>query len=429
MSDYGFRIKQSFVEEHNQGLAETVEADYSVLRSQLERRGIDVESVVEDVRSFHVAAPSWAVGTGGTRFGTFPGPGEPRDVFEKLVDVSTLNDLTRANPAVSLHIPWDKPEDPDELAEYAHGLGLSFDAMNSNTFEDQPGQKLSYKFGSLTHTDRAVRQQAIEHNCEVIDIGVSLGSKAITVWIGDGGNFPGQVDFRGSFERYLESMDEIYQHLPDDWRIYVEYKPYEPAFYSTVINDWGTAHHATMHLGPKAWVLCDLGHHLPNTNIEQIISRLVQLRKLGGFHLNDSKYGDDDLTTASIAPYRLFLIFNELVQAEKTESTDDFDPCYMIDQSHNIKDPVEALIQSTIELTRYYAKAQLVDRAKLDQYRQANDVLMAEMTLKQAFDIDVTPLLQKARLLNSGAIDPVGVYRESGYRTRKAKERDKGGNE
>src|SRR5712692_8914255 len=289
-----FEIDDAFIAEQNQQAKPWVQEDYDHLAGQLQRRNVDIEDLIAKARAFRVSVPSWGVGTGGTRFARFAGPGEPRDIYEKLEDCGTILKLARSTPAVTLHIPWDKPDDPAHLREFATARGLHFDAMNSNTFQDQAGQKLSYKFGSLTHPDPAVRRQAIAHNLECIEIGKELGSKAHTVWIGDGGNFPGQQHFRHALECYLESMREIYDALPDDWRLFIEHKFYEPAFYSTVINDWGSSYYCARELGPKAFCLVDLGHHAPNVNIEMIVARLIQFGKLAGFHFNDSKYGDDD---------------------------------------------------------------------------------------------------------------------------------------
>src|SRR5215813_12754438 len=303
-----FEIDDAFLAEHNAKARTELAQDYDHLAIQLHRKNVDIENLTAKAQALRVAIPSWGVGTGGTRFARFPGPGEPRDVYEKLEDCATIFKLARCTPAVSLHIPWDKPDDPVDLREFAMSRGLVFDAMNSNTFQDQPGQPLSYKFGSLTHPDVAVRRQAIQHNIECIEIGKVLGSKAQSVWVGDGGNFPGQMHFRRALERYLESAREIYHALPDNWRVFLEHKLYEPAFYSTVINDWGTSYYCASQLGPKAFCLVDLGHHAPNVNIEMIVSRLIQFGKLAGFHFNDSKYGDDDLDAGSIKPFQLFLI-------------------------------------------------------------------------------------------------------------------------
>lgn len=316
-----------------------LKSDYAALGAKLARAGIDIAEVTAKVAEYEVAVPSWGVGTGGTRFARFPGTGEPRHIFDKMEDCAVIHQLTGATPAVSLHIPWDKVDDPSELKDKGTALGLGFDAMNSNTFQDQPGQAHSYKYGSLSHTDAATRRQAVEHNLECIAFGKTLGSKALTVWVGDGSNFPGQVNFTTQFERYLDAMKTVYNALPDDWRIFTEHKIYEPAFYSTVVQDWGTNYLIAKELGDKAYCLVDLGHHAPTVNIEMIVARLIQLGKLGGFHFNDSKYGDDDLDTGSIDPYRLFLVFNELVDA--TARGADFNPSHMLDQSHNVTDPIE----------------------------------------------------------------------------------------
>lgn len=394
---------------------------FEALGEQLAWRGVDIEAVTAKVADFTVAVPSWGVGTGGTRFARFPGPGEPRGIMEKLDDCAVIHQLGRATPRVSLHIPWDKA-DPADLVAKAASLGLSFDAMNSNTFQDQPQQRASYKFGSLSHTDPAVRRQAVEHNIECIEIGRAIGSRALTVWIGDGSNFPGQANLTRAFERYLEAAAAIYAELPDDWTLLVEHKMYEPAFYSTVIQDWGSSYLAATSLGPKARCLVDLGHHAPNVNIEQIVARLVQFGRLGGFHFNDSKYGDDDLDTASIDPFRLFLVFNELVDAEIRNAAG-FDPAHMIDQSHNVTDPIESLIRSANEIRRAYAQALIVDRAGLEEAQEANDAMSASETLKAGFRTDVEPILAEARRRAGGAIDPIAAYRASGYRARVAAER------
>jgi L-rhamnose isomerase/sugar isomerase len=399
----------------------TLRRDYESLGERLDRRGIAVDAIKAKVAGFGVAVPSWGAGTGGTRFARFPGAGEPRDVFDRLDDCAVIHRLTGATPRVSLHIPWDRA-DPAALRERAAALGLGFDAMNSNTFSDAPGQRLSYKFGSLSHTDPAVRAQAVEHNLECIEIGKALGSKALTVWIGDGSNFPGQADLTRALDRYLDAMRAVYAALPDDWRVFTEHKMYEPAFYSTVVQDWGTNVLIAGELGPKAHCLVDLGHHAPNVNIEMIVARLIRFGKLGGFHFNDSKYGDDDLDAGSIDPFRLFLVFNELVDAE-ARGTAGFDPAHMLDQSHNVTDPIESLMVSAMEVSRAYAQALLVDRAALAAFQEANDALMAAQVLKAAFRTDVEPILAMARLEKGAAIDPVAAFRASGYRAKAVAER------
>ncbi|TCD15273.1 L-rhamnose catabolism isomerase [Oricola cellulosilytica] len=405
----------------NEKRAAALRTDYEALGENLSRWGIDIDAVKAKVANYGVAVPSWGVGTGGTRFARFPGLGEPRDIFDKMEDCAVIHRLTGATPSVSLHIPWDKA-DPASLKAKAEETGLAFDAMNSNTFQDQPGQAQSYKFGSLSHTDAATRQQAVEHNIECIEIGGAIGSKALTVWVGDGSNFPGQTNFTRQFERYLDAMRKVYAALPDDWRIFTEHKMYEPAFYSTVVQDWGTNYLIATELGPKAFCLVDLGHHAPNVNIEMIVARLIQFGKLGGFHFNDSKYGDDDLDTGSIDPYRLFLVFNELVDAE-TRKAPGFEPAHMLDQSHNVTDPIESLMVSAMEVQRAYAQALLVDRRALEGYQAENDALMASTALKQAFRTDVEPVLAMARLEKGAAVNPVATFRSSGYRAKVSEDR------
>ena len=415
-------ISKDQIQAHNASVKRHADTDYEYLGEQLARRNIDIDTIKQQVAAFGVAIPSWGVGTGGTRFARFPGQGEPRNVFDKMQDCGVIQQLARATPTVSLHIPWDKCSDWSELQQQAASYGLGFDAMNSNTFSDQKDQAHSYKFGSLTHADAATRAQAVAHNIDCIEIGKKLGSKALTVWVGDGSNFPGQQHFRRAFDRYLESTREIYAALPGDWRMFLEHKICEPAFYSTVIQDWGSSFMAASALGPKAQCLVDLGHHAPNVNIEMIVARLITAGKLAGFHFNDSKYGDDDLDAGSVAPYRLFLVFNELVSAAH-EKVAGFNPAYMLDQSHNVTDPIESLMTSAAQVQQSYAQALLVDRAELDAAQTANDALMATRALKRGFETNVTPILQRVRAEAGGAIDPVGAYRASGYRQQVAKDR------
>ncbi len=410
-------IDTGVIEQSNAARITDLRNDYDALGERLDRRGIAIGAIKARLSAFKIAVPSWGVGTGGTRFARFPGDGEPRDIFDKIEDCGVINQLTQATPTVSLHIPWDKA-DANRLKQAAARFGLGFDAMNSNTFSDSEDVPFSYKFGSLSHSERGTRQQAVEHNLECIEIGKTLGSKALTVWVGDGSNFPGQVNFASQLERYLEAMKQVYAGLPDDWRIFTEHKMYEPAFYSSVVQDWGTNYLIAKELGDKAYCLVDLGHHAPNVNIEMIVARLAQFGKLGGFHFNDSKYGDDDLDAGSIDPYRLFLVFNELVDAQ--ERYDQFDPAHMLDQSHNVTDPIESLMLSAIEVQRAFGQALLVDRPALLQHQQNNDALSATQALKQAFRTDVEPILALARFEAGGAIDPVSAYRAAGYRQKVA---------
>jgi L-rhamnose isomerase/sugar isomerase len=381
-------------------------------------------AIIQKLKDFQVAIPSWALGTGGTRFGRFSGGGEPRNIEEKMEDVGLLHKLNQSSGAISLHIPWDIPENAQAIKTLAAQHGLRFDAVNSNTFQDQPGQQYSYKFGSLQHVDKAVRKQAIEHNIEVIEHGVRLGSESLTVWLSDGSCFPGQLNFRKAFQRTLESLQEIYAALPANWKMFVEYKAFEPNFYSMTVGDWGQSLLYANKLGPKAYTLVDLGHHLPNANIEQIVSLLLGEGKLGGFHFNDSKYGDDDLTVGSINPYQLFLIFNELVEGmDARHMNHASDLGWMIDASHNVKDPLEDLLQSVEAIKIAYAQALLVDSKGLVKAQEANDVVQAQEILQEAYRTDVRPLIAEARLQSGGALQPLALFREQKVREGLIKER------
>ena len=391
--------------------AAALRAEYDALGETLDRRGIAIDAIRDRVAAYGVAIPSWGVGTGGARFARFPGPGEPATIFDKLDDCGVVHRLTGATPRVSLHIPWDEAA-PSDLRAKAEEVGLGFDAINSNTFQDQPGQAGSYKFGSLGHTDAGTRAQAVEHNLRCIEIGREIGSKALTVWLGDGSNFPGQAHFIRQLDRYLDSAREIYAGLPEDWRLFTEHKIYEPAFYSTVVQDWGTSLMIAQELGEKAFCLVDLGHHAPTVNVEMIVSRLARAGKLGGFHFNDSKYGDDDLDTGAIDPYRLFLVMNEVLAAEERGAR----LAHMMDQSHNVTDPIESLMVSATEVRRALAQALIVDREALRAAQEVGDALIASEALKAAFRTDVGPLLAEARRRAGGALDPVAAYRASDYR-------------
>ena len=296
------RIAKEQLVSLNQDKIKKHQDQFHFLGDQLNGQGLDVDGILGKLQSFQVAIPSWALGAGGTRFGRFSYGGEPGNLEEKIKDIGIIHTLTQAAGAVSLHIPWDIPKDPNAIKELADSYGILFDAVNSNTFQDQADQAYSYKYGSLCHTDARVRDQAVRHNQEVIDIGVALGSKSLTVWLADGSSFPGRSNMRKALQNTQDSLKSIYSHLPEDWKMYIEYKPYEPNFYSTVIQDWGTSFLLAKACGEKAYCLVDLGHHLPNTNIEQIVSTLMWQGKLGGFHFNDSKYGDDDLTCGIIKP-------------------------------------------------------------------------------------------------------------------------------
>ncbi|WP_228852955.1 TIM barrel protein [Aegicerativicinus sediminis] len=384
---------------------------YEFLSNQLDKKGIDVSRIKTLLEKFQVAIPSWALGAGGTRFGRFSFYGEPSTLEQKIEDVGLLHALTNSAGAISLHIPWDIPEDYLAIKQLAESHNLVFDAVNSNTFQDQKDSPHSYKFGSLCNLNADVRNQAIQHNIDVVEIGKKLGSKSLTVWLADGSNFPGQHNFQTVLNNTQESLNSIYNVLPPDWKLFIEYKPYEPNFYSTVIQDWGTSFMLANGCGDRAYTLVDLGHHLPNTNIEQIVSTLMLKGKLGGFHFNDSKYGDDDLTVGSIKPYSLFLIFNSLVYGIENNPQNPY-PAWMIDASHNIKDPIEDLIQSLEAILEAYSKALLIDQEALKVAQHNNDVVKCQEILQDAYRTDVRPLLRQVRLENNSALDPIKTYRE-----------------
>lgn len=414
------KIKKIQIDQHNTDLQKQHQKRFDFVKSEIDQ----VESIIQKLINFNVAIPSWALGTGGTRFARFSGAGEPGTLEQKMEDVAILHTLNNASGAISLHIPWDIPSNYTSIKNLASDLNLKFDAMNSNTFQDQKGQKLSYKFGSLQNTNKAIRQQAIDHNIEVIKHGIELGSQALTVWLSDGSSFPGQLNFRNAFQNTLESLQEIYAALPKDWKIFIEYKAFEPNFYSMTVGDWGQSLLYANKLGPKAFTLVDLGHHLPNANIEQIVALLLMEKKLAGFHFNDSKYGDDDLTVGSIKPYQLFLIFNELIEGmDAREMNHATDLAWMIDASHNIKDPLEDLLQSVEAIMISYAQALLVDKVSLQNAQLSNDVVKAQEILQKAFRTDVRAIVAEARLRTGAALDPLTFFRKHAIRETLIKER------
>ena len=413
-------VEKNKIASHNDSLLSAHKRKFDFSASEIK----NVDTVIQKIIDFNIAIPSWALGTGGTRFGRFSGTGEPRSLEEKMEDVGLLHALNQSSGAISLHIPWDIPENYAAIKKLASDYGLQFDAVNSNTFQDQPNQALSYKFGSLQHVNKSVRKQAIDHNIEVIKHGVELGSKALTVWLSDGSTFPGQLNFRKAFQNTLEGLEEIYGALPNDWKMFVEYKCCEPNFYSMTVGDWGQSLLYANKLGNKAATLVDLGHHLPNANIEQIVSLLLMEGKLGGFHFNDSKYGDDDLTVGSMKPYQLFLIFNELVEGMDARGMNHAkDLGWMIDASHNVKDPLEDLLQSVEAIQIAYAQALLVDRKALVIAQDNNDVTTAQEILQDTFRTDVRSIVAEARLRTGGALNPIQFFRSEKIREQLTKDR------
>lgn len=416
-------LSQSNIDSHNEKFAAAHKKNFERAKDFIP----NADEIIKKLTDFQIAIPSWALGTGGTRFGRFPGGGEPRNLEEKLEDIGLLHQLTKSCGAISLHIPWDIPKDAAQIKSLASSYGIRFDAMNSNTFQDQKDQKLSYKFGSLQHVNISVRDQAIDHNLQVIEYGKQLGSNSITVWLADGSCFPGQLNFRKAFQNTLDGLQQIYAALPDDWKMFVEYKAFEPNFYSMTVGDWGQSYLYTSKLGKKAYTLVDLGHHLPNANIEQIVSLLLMEDKLGGFHFNDSRYGDDDLTAGSMRPYQLFLIFNELVEGMDSKSMNHAtDLGWMIDASHNVKDPLEDLLQSMEAIKIAYTQALVVDRKSLEIAQNENDVTQAQEILQNAFRTDVRSLLAEARLRSGAALQPITLFREA--KVREALIRHRGSN-
>jgi len=380
-------------------------------------------SVMDAVTTLSVETPSWGYGNSGTRFKVFPQPGVPRDPFEKVEDAAIVARYTGVARSIALHIPWDRVDDFSMLAAFARERGVQIGGINSNTFQDE-----DYKLGSLCHPSLGVRKKAIAHIVECCDIARATNSKVVKVWLADGTNYPGQDDFRARRRRLIDSLREIYAALPDNARMFLEYKFYEPAFYHTDVQDWGQALTVCQHVGERAQVCVDTGHHAMGTNIEQIVSILLQEGRLGGFDLNDKKYGDDDLMVGSIDPYQLFRICHELVKAgadvnDRTAQANARDVVYMLDQCHNIEPKLPAVIRSVMNLQEAMAKALLVDLEALRAAQSNGDVLEANRLLKDAYDTDVRPLLAEARQQAGLPSDPYRAYLESGNEARRLEER------
>ena len=365
------------------------------------------------LRELVIETPSWGYGDSGTRFGTFPQPGRPRDVFERIDDAAEVQRLTGTAGAVALHFPWDEVDDYGALREHIEARGLKVGAVNPNLFQDD-----DYKLGSVTHPDARVREKAVGHLVECLGIAAELGSTAQSLWLADGTNYPGQDDLRARRQRLHESLSQVYAQLPDDQELLVEYKLFEPAFYATDLADWGSALLACQKLGERARVLVDLGHHAQGTNVEQIVTLLGDEDRLGGFHFNNRKYADDDLIVGSVNPFELFLVFCELVASSRPL------PRLTIDQSHNVEAKIEAMVLSVTNLQEAYAKALLVDRDALRAAQEAGDVLAGHEALLDAYRADVRPLCARARVELGAAEDPIAALRASGYAERVAAERE-----
>ncbi|MCP2032819.1 L-rhamnose isomerase/sugar isomerase [Okibacterium sp. HSC-33S16] len=363
-----------------------------------------------------IELPSWAFGNSGTRFKVFGTPGTPRTIEEKLSDAAKVNELTGLAPKVALHIPWDKVDDYAALREYAAELNVTLGTVNSNTFQDD-----AYKFGSLTHTDAAVRQKAIDHHVECIDIMGATGSQDLKIWLADGTNYPGQGDIRGRQDRLAESLEKIYARLGDDQRLVLEYKFFEPAFYHTDVPDWGTSYAQVSALGDKALVCLDTGHHAPGTNIEFIVAQLLRLGKLGSFDFNSRFYADDDLIVGAADPFQLFRILYEVVRGGGLD--DDSPVAFMLDQCHNVEDKIPGQIRSVLNVQEMTARALLVDREALTAAQNAGDVLGANGILMDAFYTDVRADLAAWRESRGLPADPLAAYAASGYQEKIAADR------
>ena len=395
----------------------TAQRAYENLMASLEERGVDVGRVEDRLRAQRIETPSWGYGNSGTRFKVFPQPGVPRDPFEKFADAAQVHKLTGVCPSVAVHIPWDRVDDYAQLKERASSLGVRVGAVNPNLFQEE-----DYVLGSVCHPDAAVRRKATEHLIECVEIGRELGSEVLSLWFADGTNYPGQDSFVERRRRMRECLTEAYEAMPENMRMLLEYKPFEPAFYHTDLPDWGAALAMCQRLGDRAEVLVDLGHHLQGTNIEHIVALLLDEGRLGGFHFNNRKYADDDLIVGSNNPFELFLIYTELVEAEEGGARID----YMIDQAHNIEPKLEAMILSVTNLQEAYAKALLVDREALREAQGTGDVLGGHRVLLDAYSTDVRPLCAKVREDLGGSAEPVAAFRASGYLERVTEERKEG---
>lgn len=388
-------------------------------------RGIDLNRVIEKLKSLEIETPSWGYGDSGTRFKVFQQEGIPRDPFEKMEDAAEVHRVTGIAPRVAIHIPWDYVDDFAKLKEHAQSLGIAIGAVNPNLFQED-----EYKFGSLCNSDPAIRRKAIDHILDCIEIAKQVDSKEISLWLADGTNYPGQADIRKRKHWLYETLKEVYQQLTPDMRLLIEYKFFEPAFYHTDLPDWGTAYSLALKLGDQAQVLVDLGHHPQGTNVEQIVAYLIDEKKLGGFHFNNRKYADDDLIVGSINPYELFLIFDQILNASEDEDREIQETAnriaYMIDQSHNIEPKIPAMIRSVLNVQTQYAKALLVNREELRDAQEKQDVLGAEQALREAFEQDVTPLLHAVREEIGVPVEPMEAYLNSSY-PEKILARGKGG--
>jgi L-rhamnose isomerase/sugar isomerase len=387
----------------------SAEALFKILKEDWAEKGVDLDAVARKTMALRIETPSWAYANCGTRFGVVKDPAAPREAYEKVADAAQVHRFTGITPAVAVHVLWDRVPDWTDLQRHAGEQGIRIGAVNPNLFTEP-----QYKFGSICSADPKVRRAAVENMKECIDIARAVGSTVLSLWFADGTNYPGQGDFRRRKGWMEECLAEVYGRMPESMRMLIEYKFFEPAFYHTDIADWGMAYLLSRKLGDRAQVLIDLGHHAHGTNIPWIVSTLITEGKLGGFHFNDRKYADDDLTTGCMNPYELFLIFNELV-AGMTDPSLKSDFAFMIDEMPVIKPRIESMIQSAVNLQEAYAKALLVDRSRLAEAQDANRIIDAEELIRAAWTADVKPILEVARLKHGLDPDPLGAYRKSGY--------------
>ncbi len=401
-------------------MADKYRAEYALLVDKLAARGVDVDKVKSRLKAQKIETPSWGFADSGTRFGPYKQPGSAVTIEEKIADAAQVNKFTGVAPTVAVHVLWDFPnglEDADKLAAYAESLGVKIGAINPNVFQDR-----DYFFGSVTNEDPAVRKKAVAHMIDSVEIGKKLGSDILSLWFADGTDYPGQGDFRRRKHYAQEALKEVYNAMPANMRMVIEYKPFEPAFYHTDFGDWGMSYSFATKCGPNAHVLVDLGHHFIGQNIEHLVSFLIDEERLGGFHFNNHKYADDDLTVGSINPYELFLIYNELVKAEDKPNNNP-PIAYMVDQAHVTKAKIDAMIQTIMHIQTAYAKAMCIDRKKLYDAQIGQDVVTAESCMQEAFNTDIEPLLKVVREEMGLDPNPLEAFRASGYWAKVSKER------
>lgn len=398
---------------------------YALFEEQQKNRGIDLDAVKSKLKSLQVETPSWGYGDSGTRFKVFQQEGVPRNPFEKFEDAAQVHKYTGICPSVAVHIPWDKVDDYDKLKQHASDLGLRIGAVNPNLFQED-----EYKFGSVTNSDPAVRRKATEHLLECVDIAKTVGSNVLSLWFADGTNYPGQDSIRERKHRMFESLKQMYDAMTPDMRMLIEYKFFEPAFYHTDLADWGMSYNMALKLGPQAEVLVDTGHHAQGTNVEHIVAYLLDEQRLGGFHFNSRKYADDDLMVGAHNPYELFLIFYQILDAARDSNEgirkNAENIAYMLDQCHNLERKIPAVIQSIVNVQTQYAKALMINFDEVKQAQEKHDVLAAENAVREAYEIDVKPLLAAVREEMGVAVDPVKAYLASGY-DEQIRARGKGG--